>query len=158
MDRSLFISTLFKNEYPALIRKAYRLTGSKELAEDLLQDTFLLALAHFEELAVHPSPGGWLTLTLFNLVRNERRRSRCYSELPLEKADLLQGKEELPPLDDFLPLQLPTDDRNILIWRFEQQLDYREIAMRLGISESACRMRVCRLLKKCRNILSNTEF
>ena len=158
MDRNLFVSKLFKDEYPALIRKAYRLTGSKELAEDLCQDTFFLAIAHFEELVSHPSPGGWLTLTLFNLVRNERRRSRCHSEIPLDEVNLLQANESPPSLDDLLPLQLPADDKNILFWRFEQQLGYREIAIRLGISESACRMRVFRLLKKCKKILSDSGF
>ena len=56
---------------------------------------------------------------------------------------------ELPvSLDEILPLHIPAEDRQVLIWRYEQQLSYRDIAMRLGISESASRMRVHRILKK----------
>ena len=80
LDRNPFISALFEYEYPTLIRLAYRLTGSRELARDLLQDTFLLAMVHYEELVVHLSPGGWLNLTLHNLARNERRRGKRYPQ------------------------------------------------------------------------------
>ena len=51
-----FLTELFKQKYPTLIRKAYRLAGSREYAEDLVQETFLLAIAHSKELESHPSP------------------------------------------------------------------------------------------------------
>ena len=75
MDRNAFITSIFQREYPVLTRLAYRLTGDKDLAEDLCQDTFLLAILHYDELVDHPSPGGWLTLTLLNLVRNARQKA-----------------------------------------------------------------------------------
>lgn len=153
MNRNQFISTLFKEEYPTLIRKAYRLTGSEELAKDLLQDTFVLAIAHYEELVNHPSPGGWLTLTLYNLVRNERRRAKYRDEVPLDTITNLLESQNPMTLSDLLPIQMKEKDKEILVWRYEQQLDYRTIAARLGISEGACRMRVNRLLKVCREIL-----
>lgn len=153
MNRNQFISTLFKEEYPTLIRKAYRLTGSEELAKDLLQDTFVLAIAHYEELVNHLSPGGWLTLTLYNLVRNERRRAKYRDEVPLDTITNLLESQNPMTLSDLLPIQMKEKDKEILVWRYEQQLDYRTIAARLGISEGACRMRVNRLLKVCREIL-----
>lgn len=157
-DRNSFISALFECEYPTLIRLAYRLTGSRELARDLLQDTFLLAMVHYEELAVHPSPGGWLNLTLRNLAWNERRRIKRHSQTSLEEAAHLLTGEASQSLDELLPLQLSPEDRDILIWRFERQWDYREIALRLGISEGACRMRVSRAVKKCGEILKDLEL
>ena len=61
-------------ERPRLIKLAYRLTGDEQVADDMVQETFYLALLHYDVLAVHPRPGGWLVITLYNLVMNERRR------------------------------------------------------------------------------------
>lgn len=155
LDRNSFLSELFQREYPTLIQKAYRLTGSRYLAEDLIQEAFLLALVHCNELICHPSPGGWISITIFNLARNERRRIESHPEISLEEAIDLPTCGSSCSLDELLPLQLSESDRQLLIWRFEQQLDYREIASRLGIAEGACRARVFRILKKCKDILKN---
>ena len=45
---------------------------------------------------------------------------------------------------------LSREDREILIWRFEEDLSYGELADRLGISETGCRSRVFRAVKRCR--------
>lgn len=152
LDRDTFILDLFHREYEALCRLAYRLTGSAELAQDLTQDTFLLALSHAGELADHPSPGGWLTLTLYNLVLNERRRTQRRPQVSIEEAQELFSSQE-PPLENMLPKQLSPEDRQLLLWRFERQLKTGEIALLLGISEAACRKRLSRVLQKCRALL-----
>lgn len=53
-------------------------------------------------------------------------------------------------LDLLLPKQLSREEREILVWRFEQQMEYREIADRLGISEVGCRSRVSKAIAHCR--------
>ena len=139
-----------------MIRLSFRLTGSRELAEDLCQDTFFLATLRCEELLHHPSPGGWLTLTLFNLARNERRKSR--NRIPQvsldDVADQLIARDQTASVEDRLPVQLDDDEREILVWKFEHGMDYRDIADALGITEAAARMRVSRALKRCRELLN----
>lgn len=153
MDRRAALELLFKKEYPALIQKAYRLTADRELSQDLVQDTFVLAFAHWEELVHHPAPGGWLTLTLFNLVRNERRKLARHQCLCLDDVQYCLPADERASLEEILPSRLSNEDKRILLWYYEQQLSYTEIALRLGVSENACRMRVSRALKKCRQFL-----
>ena len=148
LDRDSLISQLFEQQYKRLTRTAYRLTGSMELAEDLVQDTFLLAFVRYKDLADHPCISGWLSKTLNNLIRNENRRLENHPEIPLEYINDYPAPELPVSLDEIIPLRLPTEDRQILVWRYEQQLSYRDIAMRLGISENTCRMRVHRILKK----------
>ena len=157
MDRNTFITTLFQREYPILIRLAYRLTGSRELAEDLCQDTFFLATLRYEELLHHPSPGGWLAVTLFNLVRNERRKmeNRLTSISIYEIADRLKMNEQTGSIEALLPAQLPDDDRKILTWRFDYQMEYQDIANAMGITEGAARMRLSRALKRCKRLLGD---
>ena len=149
-DRDSFISQLFEQQNKRLTRIAYRLTGSMELAKDLVQDTFLLFLIQYEDLVAHPCINGWLSKALRNLIQNENRRLENHPEIPLEYINDHPAPELPVSLDEILPLSLPDKDRQVLVWRYEQQLSYRDIAMRLGISESTCRMRVHRILKKCR--------
>ena len=147
-DRDSLISQLFEQQYERLTRMAYRLTGSMELARDLVQDTFLLAIIRYKDLAHHPCINGWLSKTLRYLVQNENRRLETHPEIPLEYINDHPAPEPPAPLNEILPLDIPDEDRQILIWRYEQQLSYRDIATRLGISENTCRMRVHRLMKK----------
>ena len=51
-----WIRTLYLQLYEKLFRAAYRLMGSSESAEDLVQQTFLLALFQGEALRAHPCP------------------------------------------------------------------------------------------------------
>ena len=60
-------------------------------------------------------------------------------------------------LTELLPTKLPQEDREVLIWRFEQELEYKEIANRLGISETGSRSRVFRALERCRKLLSGND-
>ena len=68
------LKVLYESLYETMIQVAYRVTGSVETAQDLVQETFLLALFQEEKLSRHPMPEGWLIVTLKNLARNERRR------------------------------------------------------------------------------------
>ena len=147
-DRNEAISSLYEREYDTLCRAAYRSLGDWEAAQDLVQDTFLLALLRADK--AHPSPGGWLTQTLRNLIRNERRKLVTRDTVPLENADALPAEESLPALDELLPTSLTPHERELLHLRFSEQLSYRELGARFGISEGACRIKLFRIIEKCR--------
>lgn len=154
MERSdAFLRQLYVEHYERMFQLAYRMVGSAELARDLVQDVFSCALFKQDELRTHPSPEGWLMLTLRNYVQNERRRTERHSTLPLESVETLRARPPDISLDVYLPGTLSKEERTILIWRFEQQMEYHEIAERLGISESGCRSRVSRAISRCRKLL-----
>ncbi len=147
-ERSKLFDELYIRNYDRLVHIGYRLLGSREQAEELTQETFLLALVRIGDLAAHPCPEGWLTVTLINLIKNERRRY-AFQEVPLNDMDLPPW-EDREPLDHLLPVDIPKEDRQLLIWRYEEQLSCEEIADRLGISHTACRSRISRALARCR--------
>lgn len=147
-----FIGPLYQAEYNRLFRAAYRKTGSAETAQDLVQDTFLLAIFHQEKLARHPKPAAWLMLTLCKLAANQRRL-RSNRDIPLDEAAEVPEQGPEMPLSELLPVQLKNGERELLIWRFERQMSYQEMAERLGISTDACRKRVVRAVNHCRKFL-----
>lgn len=156
MDRSgSFLSNLYQQAYPTMYRTAYRLTGCRDDALDVIQKTFLLALSQQEELEYHPNPMGWLMVTMNNLVKNERRRMARLMEIPLEDAAQFPAQGPDVPFYETLPRDLSEEEKQLLSWKYELELDHREIAKRLGISPMACRARLSRILKKCRYLMDD---
>lgn len=151
MDRDQLISSLFETQYNKLFKVSCRLIGSSQQAQDLVQSTFLLAILRQEEFARHPNQEGWLMMTLKNLIQNEKRRLSC-RDISLEELLDIAAPTAPNSLEEFFPSRLPREDRDILVWRFEQRLDYRDMANILGISESGCRSRVARAVKRCREL------
>ena len=149
-----FIEPLYHTEYRRLFSVAFRIIRSQDIAQDLVQETFLLAIFHKEKLMKHPKPGAWLMLTLRNLAANAQC-AQSHKAIPLEEAAEVPAKTEETPLSELLPVQLKPEERKILIWRFEQQLSYKEISERLAISEDACRKRVLYAVNKCRKFIHN---
>lgn len=148
-----FLADLYRQEYPTLFRVAYRLTGCRDDAQDMVQKTFLLAISQQGELCQHPNPGGWLVVTLNKLVKNERRRMANRVEISLETMAQIPAQPPNVPFSEALPSGLSPDDQQLLSWKYELELDHREMARRLGISPQACRARLSRLLKKCRGLM-----
>ena len=145
-----FIEELYRANYDKMFRYAYRLAGEAEKAEELVQETFALALLHERELVDHPNPTGWLFVTLKYQIMNERRRKAPASEVPLEGFFSLEAEPLKEPLDAMLPRELTESERRLLIWRFEERIGYEEMSERLGITQNACRIRVMRAVEKCR--------
>lgn len=156
-ERDRFLTELFRKEYPDLAKKAYRLTGSVEAAEDLIQEVFLLATIRYTKLREHPSPRAWLSVTLYHLAGNYWRLAENIREVPLESVLALPAGELITPLSESLPQGLTEEERQILIWRFEARLDYQDISSLLGVPEGACRMRVSRAVKKCAKLMEGEE-
>lgn len=152
-----FLADLYRREYPILFRVAYRLTGCRDDAQDMVQKAFLLAISQQDELYQHPNPGGWLVVTLNNLAKNERRRMANRMEISWETMAQLPAQQPNVPFADALPPGLSPDDQQLLSWKYELELDHLEMARRLGISPQACRARLSRLLKKCRTLMGAKE-
>ena len=94
--------------------------------------------------------------TLVNLARNEKRLHR-YRDVPMEELFAIPAAEDERGIEELLPKELAQQDKEVLIWRYELELDYREIANRLGVSETGSRSRVHRAIERCRKLLENKK-
>ena len=75
------------------------------------------------------------------------------AEISLEDVSRFPAQTPDLPFRESLPDGLSEEEQQLLSWRYELELDHREIARRLGISPVACRARLSRLLKKCRALM-----
>lgn len=74
----LDLGQMFDLHAPYLLRVAHRLTGRRDLAEDLVQEVFLVAWRRREELVDPDGMRTWLYRVTVNVVRHRRRSEGRY--------------------------------------------------------------------------------
>ena len=150
-----WVDSLYLRYSPKMVAAAMRAGFTIEEAEDLTQEAFLLFLSKAPMVQEEGrSPGGYLFITLRNLMgdalrQRRRRKTLSYGEVPDE------GKDDVyfASLRDALPPDLDEKDREILIAYYGDQIGYEELSKRLGISVNQCRVRVFRAKNRCRKLL-----
>jgi RNA polymerase sigma-70 factor (ECF subfamily) len=150
---------------PALLRFLRRMVGDADLAQDLLQETFVAAFRH--RAGARPeSARGWLFTIAANRARNALRDGawsvtngeRVEATLArLAEADGLPEAEalrhELRAQIAVAVAQLPADSREAVLLRDMEDLPYAEVAAVLGLTEGAARVRVHRARERLREAL-----
>lgn len=148
--------------YEGAWRHAYHMLGERADAEDVLQETFLrayLALGRYDE---RDQFRGWLFRILTNQCRNaltsRGRRGRRFiqDEVAIEGAPA--PPEALPQGIHDVELakalsQLDPNQREALLLKYAEGLEYTEMSAMTGVGESALKMRVKRGSERLRGLL-----
>jgi len=130
-----------------------RLSGSRELADDLTHDTFLSAYESLPKLRPDSNIAPWLYRIASNRFRDHLRRKKVISWLPWNdspgsEANLaVLGDEETLPEREAVEAALKTmkpDYAMCLVLRLAEGFSSEEAAQILGISPEAVRMRLSR--------------
>jgi len=153
---------LVSRYYDACWRFAYHMLGERADAEDVVQESFLrayLAIGRYDE---RDQFRGWLFRILTNQCRNaltaRGRRARRFvqDEVAIDKAAaplaaIAPGVEDAV-LSRALA-QLDPNQREALLLKYAEGLEYTEMAAMTGMGESALKMRVKRGVERLRAIL-----
>lgn len=147
---------VFEEQRPRLFGLAYRLLGSAEEAEDLVQDTYLRWTAADQALVQNPQ--AWLTKVLTNLCLTRLTSARARREqyvgtwLPepvLTSGGPLELAEQRETVSFALLVlleQLTPPERAVFVLHEAFDYSHREIAEIIGQSEVNCRQ----LLRRAR--------
>jgi RNA polymerase sigma-70 factor (ECF subfamily) len=154
------VEALYEAHGPALLAYLRRLAGHADLAEDLLQETFVQALRNLDRLGQVVSTRAWL----FTIARNlgvsslRRRRLRLATGLSDEMA-VAPAPIENPRLERMrLAIgQLPDKHRETLELRLRDDLSYEEIAEVLSIPVGTVRSRLHHAVRQLRENLATSE-
>ena len=129
----------------------YFIVRTKEVAEDIFQETFVKAIVRLQEGRYLPDGkfGAWITRIAHNLVidqfrqeRNENLVSNDESEVDLlNNAALAEGTIENRMVNEqvlrdvrALVNELPDCQREVVFMRYYQQLSFKEISDITGVS------------------------
>lgn len=93
------IGRIFRQESGRSLATLIRVLGDVDLAEDAVQEAFVIALDRWARDGMPPNPGGWITRTARNRAVDRLRRERRGRELLEEVARWPSGDEEQPAED-----------------------------------------------------------
>jgi RNA polymerase sigma-70 factor (ECF subfamily) len=131
----------------------YRLSGNRELADDLTHDTFLSAYESLPKLRPDSNITPWLYRIASNRFRDFLRRKRVISWLPWgdtprEEASLAThgGEDALPEREAVQAAlgQMKPEYAMCLVLRLAEGFSSEETARILGVTPEAVRMRLSR--------------
>jgi RNA polymerase sigma-70 factor (ECF subfamily) len=156
----------FENEALPHLRSlygtAYRMTGNREDAEDLVQETFLRAYRGFDRFVPGSDIRAWL-FTILHRARTDAFRRRSRSPKTVEMAD---GTDPgVPPQQHALSAttdltsalsRLPDAFRSAVVLRDVEDFSYDEIARILGIPIGTVMSRIHRGRALLRQTLAGT--
>lgn len=139
MDRQ--IEQLVHQHAPAVLAYLFAIVRDRDLADDLLQETFLVACRHRRRLGEIDNPGGWLrTVARHQAFRALRQRNahvpadwgEVDGESVFERAD--------PPDVDLVALlkscraDLPDQQREVIRLFYDARQPAEQVAEQLGLA------------------------
>lgn len=153
---------LVERYYRAAYASAYGVLGNSSDAEEIAQETFVQVFQKLDRLR---EPGAF-TSWVWRIARDtalkhirKHKRIRPVAETPeVESEDRphspLIAAEEKEQLLAALG-EIPEDMREALLMRYWEELEYEEMATRTGVSAAALYQRVCRGLKRLREVIES---
>ncbi|WP_433011601.1 RNA polymerase sigma factor [Kribbella sp. CA-294648] len=151
---------LFAANREAVLGYLLRRTGNRHDAADLLADTFLVAWRRLDDVPAGDETRPWLygvaRRVLANHQRGEGRRHALADRL---RNELAETDDPPQTLTDNSPAAiafrcLPEQDRELLSLVAWEELDTAQIAITLGITRNAVRIRLHRARKRFAKLLT----
>jgi RNA polymerase sigma-70 factor (ECF subfamily) len=154
-DRAL--ADFCRAEWPRLVGSLSLDVGSRELAEDLAQETLARVCTHWRRVRRTDSPSAWAHRVAFNLAKSHGRRqvrwarvqpllaARPLGAVDLDRASTLAVRDALATL--------PVAQRQALILRYLADLSVRDTATAMRCPENTVKTRLFHARQKIKNCL-----
>ncbi len=144
---------------PRLRRYARALTGEREGADDLVQDTLERAWQKRDSWKRGTDMRPWLFAIMHNLHADQRRKPALNTvELELEQAETIAAPA--PATDQGLALDLeaalqalPAEQREVLLLVVLEEMRYEDVAVTLGIPTGTVMSRLSRARERLRHAM-----
>lgn len=164
-DREAF-GRLYERYAVRVFRHAYFLTGESALAEDITAQTFLKALEAIPRFQSRGVPFiAWLLRITCNLVINHKKSQKNNGHAQLPETVKAEGTYYSPERSCEVKVdgervwrevrRLPSEQRQVIVMRFIDDLGYPDIARVLGKSVGAVRVIQFRALASLRHLLQD---
>ena len=163
MMREDLFDKAYESLFPILFRIAYRITGNSSRAEDLCHEAFIKYWQREAPLPDLEQTKYWLIRVLKNISLNdEKKRSReqrAYGRFQKNTPQFSKStdqeffREETRSIVQEALNKLPAKMRMVLVLKEYGDLNYKEIAGILGISEGNVKVRAFRARERLAQLL-----
>jgi len=141
---------LYEDHYKELVSYGTRMSGSKELAEDLVQETFVKALMNTEtvEDLSHSKRRAWLYRTFKNLFFDRYRRAVLENEYKQSLQPEYLEDHGIQEIENAMLLQsIEPQDRAIFQLRYFDGYTAEEISQMMNLPPGTVRSKLSRSRK-----------
>jgi len=148
--------TLFRREYPAIVRTAYGVLGDRQGAEDVAQEAFVRLYARWPQVRSYDRPGAWVRRVAIRVAVRQRGRTARQGDhgsgivAPPETASL--DVDLLRALSSISPMQ-----RAVVVLHYLHDLPVAEAAAELGCRETTARVHLHRARSRLAALLREDE-
>lgn len=155
------VEALIEEHENALLRYAFRIVRNREIAQDIVQETFLRYLKKPLEYGEPRQRVAWLFRVTHNLcidlLKRETRRGEIYKEIAQPNIQRLPineivAAEQWQRMEQVLT-NLSDKQKNVIVLFFQEGLSYKEIAEVTGYSMSNVGMLLHRGLRKLKSLI-----
>lgn len=136
-----------------------------DMAEDIVQETFVKAYSSMARWRGGASIGPWLVSIAHNLAVTAAERASARRSVPVdgvavadEDAEYSHEREQLICRMERAIASLPEQERTILRMFYFDKIPAAQIAERIGMGTSAVLVRLHRLRHKLKNMIDNEEY
>lgn len=147
-----FLENIFREKNQPLFSYALRSLKNPQIAEDVVMQTFSVAVKNVDKLMKSPNPEGWLMKTLIHKILHERQNlARRPVIIPI---DDVEGMEDITlDVPESIPAMscLTSDEKKLVEKFYGEEKSISEIAQELNITVSACKKRLQRIRDKVKN-------
>lgn len=153
------IERCFRHQYGRCVATLIRIFGDISLAEEMVQEAFVIAVSRWPAEGIPPNPGGWITTTARNRAIDRLRRESTRQHRHVEAARMYEGgrpdEPTGPMADDQIRLiftcchpALAQDAQVALTLRLLGGLETPEIARAFLVPEPTMAQRLVRAKRK----------
>ena len=132
------IREFLRDDYPRLVNAVALLTGDVSAAEDAVQEALVRAWIRSDRGDVIESLPAWIAVAAMNLTRSRWRRVTAERRARARLASAV-ARDDVRSVDrvdvERALARLPRRQRQIAVLRYFLQMDTREVADALGVTE-----------------------
>lgn len=146
--------TLYRAKTPHIYQTALRLSQNEDVAQELVQQMWIIAISKIEDFQWRSELKTWLIGILFNLYRSQRKKEERLSQIDenLHESAIRSSPNDKIDLESAIA-QLPPGYRQILILHDIEGYKHREISDILDITEGTSKSQLFHARKAMREFL-----
>ena len=155
---------IYQLYYKPMYHVSLRILGDSMEAEDVMQESFLVAFKHINAIDINSGFGGWLKRIVINrsldALRKRRNNVELMADIPDDvSADLTYDLEEASAEENVTKVRralekLPDKYRIILSLSLFEGYDHEEIGQILGVTPSTSRAQLSRGKQKLLQLIA----
>lgn len=162
------LASLYNSHAQVIYRYLLKHGCRREVAEEIVHDSFIKVIEHFNEINLEII-SSWIFRVTLNGYRSYLKKASTREELLIDEISFLNNFSIDADIEDVLLSNeknkeicdclngLKESYKELLILKYEMELSYRDIGIILGISEANVKTYLCRARNKFKSLWGNID-